>query len=143
MGPRAETSRTCPGLPTTGFHSSVCTCLGCSKNGNCSPWDKLQSGAMAKTAVSQQTYLIYLEVVPPRDNHKWHWWDLFSSQKICPRSCMTSNGVYHLIVNKSLAIICTLAWHSSASVERLFSCDQAVTCKCTPEHVMSIYPISV
>lgn len=55
----------------------------------------------------------------------------------------TSNGVYHLIVNKSLAIICTLAWHSSASVERLFSCDRAVTCKCTPEHVMSIYPISV
>ena len=32
----------------------------------------------------------------------------------------TSNGVYHLIINKNLAIICTLAWHSRASVERLF-----------------------
>lgn len=77
-----------PWPPTTGVHSSACTCLGYGKNGNCSPWDKLQSGAMAETAASQQTCLIYLEVVPPRDNHKWRWWDLFSFEKLCPQSCM-------------------------------------------------------
>ena len=81
LGPWAEASRSCSGLLAARFYGSVCTCLGYNKIGNCSLWDKLQPGAMAKTAVFQQTSLIYLEVVLLREDHIWYVWDQLPSHK--------------------------------------------------------------